>query len=804
MPVTWTALLLALASVCAVPVVTAHDAPKYVSHIVVVQFAPEVFFPTKSNRTGLQDFDCMAGAHGVYTIDRMYPLLDHVQPTPKTRRNLMALRRTYYVRYHANTAPRQVADDLRAVRGVVYAEPVPVYRTQALRDRLDPDDPSNGEQTGLWPLRLPEPRDAVKIESGAPRVVIATATGDCEWRYEDEADWIGLRIDDIDSVHESLSALYTATGGDNWYRNDNWDITTVPTKEELDTWYGVTLNEQGWLVELSLRSNNLSGTLPAELGDRSQLVRLVLSNNSLTGEIPAELGSLSQLQDLWLNRNSFTGEIPAELGNLSQLRYLTLWDNNLTGEIPAELGNLSQLQWLYLFRNSFTGGIPETLGNLSQLQGLFLPFNNLTSEIPETLGNLSQLRELELWGNSLTGEIPETLGNLSQLQELWLEDNSLTGEIPETLGNLSQLVNLVLKGNDLAGGVPETLGSLSQLQELWLEDNSLTGRLPRSLMHLNNLQRLSFGRQYLCAPEDAAFQAWLSSILNVSGPTCRSLVLGDSIEDQTFTMGIAIPPLVLPKAVGGAAPYAYMLDPAPPTGLVFDAAARTITGIPTMTADQATYTYTVTDANVMSDSVNFGLEVVASVSFATGVADQSFPRAHPVVPLVLPEATGGVPPVSYTLTPTLLAGLTVDHTTRTLSGLPTVVTSIPVPYTYKATGANGSADSLTFRIEVYSPVSTEQESLPETFAVRGNYPNPFQHATRIVIDLPWPTRVTVEVMDVTGRRVLTVPETDLSAGWEQSVELAGVGLPSGLYLYRVHASSPVGSVVRRGRFMHLR
>ena len=67
--------------------------------------------------------------------------------------------------------------------------------------------------------------------------------------------------------------------------------------------------------------------------------------------------------------------------------------------------------------------------------------------------------------------------------------------------------------------------------------------------------------------------------------------------------------------------------------------------------------------------------------------------------------------------------------------------------------------------------------------MRGNYPNPFRQTTRLVFDLPLPTLVTVEVMDVTGRRVLTAPSVGLAAGWEHSIELSGTTLSSGLCIF---------------------
>ena len=483
---------------------------------------------------------------------------------------------------------------------------------------------------------------------------------------------------------------------------------------------------------------------------------------------------------------------------------LLLNDNFLAGAIPSELGNLTQLQWLYLQGNTLTGAIPSALGNLTRLQALRLNENSLTGVIPTELGNLTGLQELRLNENSLSGAIPSALGSLPRLQALLLNENSLSGVIPSELGDLAQLEWLYLHGNTLTGAIPSAIGSLTRLKQLTLSDNALTGMLPRSLMQLDSLEVFIFGGQDLCAPRDDEFQAWLSSIPTRSGSTCRALQLAGDVSDKAFTKGEAVAALVLPEASGGVAPYTYMLEPALPAGLVFHESLRLISGVPTAVATAAPYTYSVTDNAGSSASLTFAIEVASAVSFLDTVADQSFPRTQPIAPLVLPVANGGVAPIAYTLTPTLPAGLSYDSSTRTISGTPTVVTTTPTPYTYKATDVNGSTDSLLFSVEVFSPVAAERDVLPESFTVHGNYPNPFLHSTRLVFDLPWPARVTVEIMDMTGRRVLTVPVTRLIAGWEQSIELSGTALPSGLYMYRLIATSLEGRSTHVGRFVRLR
>ena len=63
--------------------------------------------------------------------------------------------------------------------------------------------------------------------------------------FEEGAGMVPFRVIRLlEPVHRSLNAFYAATGGDNWTRNDNWDITRVPSEEELATWFDVDLSEE--------------------------------------------------------------------------------------------------------------------------------------------------------------------------------------------------------------------------------------------------------------------------------------------------------------------------------------------------------------------------------------------------------------------------------------------------------------------------------------------------------------------------------------------------------------------------------
>ena len=370
-----------------------------------------------------------------------------------------------------------------------------------------------------------------------------------------------------------LEILYDSTDGDNWLRNTNWK-STAP----LDDWWGISTDSSGRVATIVLYTNNLSGSIPAELGDLANLEFLGLGNlgdpdllpfneltgsipselgdlanlefldlsiNELTGSIPAELGDLANLKSLSLVANQLTGSIPAELSGLANLELLNLASNALTGSIPSELGELANLEWLSLGPNALSGSIPSELGDLANLKGLSLFWNALTGSIPAELGDLSSLEALRLGQNELTGSIPAELGDLSSLEVLFLEENELTGSIPAELGDLANLEILALGNNDLSGSsIPAELGDLANLEELSLHSNQLTGSIPAELGDLANLEELSLHSNQLtgstpnsfldltlgwftfdvndglCVPNTDDFDKWLDEIDYWRGPRC--------------------------------------------------------------------------------------------------------------------------------------------------------------------------------------------------------------------------------------------------------------------------------------------
>ena len=55
---------------------------------------------------------------------------------------------------------------------------------------------------------------------------------------------------------DALVAVFRATGGPRWKQSENWD-----TENDVSTWFGVEVNDQGHVVKLQLTNNNLTGIL---------------------------------------------------------------------------------------------------------------------------------------------------------------------------------------------------------------------------------------------------------------------------------------------------------------------------------------------------------------------------------------------------------------------------------------------------------------------------------------------------------------------------------------------------------------
>ncbi|KAF2296928.1 hypothetical protein GH714_012982 [Hevea brasiliensis] len=205
--------------------------------------------------------------------------------------------------------------------------------------------------------------------------------------------------------------------------------------------------------------NNISGSIPKEIGEIESLELFLLDNNNLSGYLPPQLSELPKLQILSLRNCSLQGPIP-DLSRIPTLaiQILTQFSetsvqNQLNGSIPSE--RLSEkLQPLIL----------KHLKSLATVDFLQLGYS-LANNIDSDLSN-----------NDLTGSIPASFSGLPRLQKLSVANNSLNGSISSTLWqsrtlNASERLKLDFENNRLTNISGNGNISLPQNVSLWLQGN---------------------------------------------------------------------------------------------------------------------------------------------------------------------------------------------------------------------------------------------------------------------------------------------------------------------------------------------
>ena len=129
--------------------------------------------------------------------------------------------------------------------------------------------------------------------------------------------------------------------------------------------------------------------------------------------------------------------------------------------------------------------------------------------------------------------------------------------------------------------------------------------------------------QELCAPQDNEFQTWLQRIPRVDGHTCINVAFSTQITNQSYPVTLPIQSLTLPEATG-VQPITYTITPELPPELSFNAETRTILGTPTEVSPSTQFTYTATDANGDSATLQFKLEVYPSVGSESETIPKEF------------------------------------------------------------------------------------------------------------------------------------------------------------------------------------
>ena len=91
---------------------------------------------------------------------------------------------------------------------------------------------------------------------------------------------------------------------------------------------------------------------------------------------------------------------------------------------------------------------------------------------------------------------------------------------------------------------------------------------------------------------------------------------------------------------------------------------------------------------------------------------------------------------------------------------------------------------------IISGINNHVTNKPELFILEQNYPNPFNSSTRINFSISKPSFISLTIYDITGKEVLKVYNNEFftSGNYYTGLNIGGMGLSSGVYVYRMRAS----------------
>lgn len=146
------------------------------------------------------------------------------------------------------------------------------------------------------------------------------------------------------------------------------------------------------ILTLNFNSNNIGGTIPDEIWNIGYKVNpnssIGFIGNNLTGNIsPAVLNFNGAV--IGLSLNNLSGTLPVEIGQIPQLRVLRLNGNNFTGQIPDFTTSIA-LEQLYISENGAMTA-PPTLVNAGNINFTWLTAQNITLSTPDVDSILSDV-----------------------------------------------------------------------------------------------------------------------------------------------------------------------------------------------------------------------------------------------------------------------------------------------------------------------------------------------------------------------------------------------------------------------------
>ena len=414
---------------------------------------------------------------------------------------------------------------------------------------------------------------------------------------------------------------------------------------------------------------------------------------------------------------------------------LNLGSRNLSGLQAGDFDGLNSVTGLDL-RNNRLAVLPEGIfDDLTSLTSLHLGTNDLTTlpdginelvSLPDGIfDQLTSLIRLRLDGNDLVTLPDGIFDQLTSLTSLHLWGNELVSLPDGIFDQLTSLTSLVLAYNDLRTLPDGIFDQLTSLNWLSLSANAFS-TLPDGIFdQLTSLTRLGMAYNDLHTLPDGIFK------------NLTQLPLGWSISSS---IGLSLND-----------------NPGAPFRPVVNAGADLMVQSGTTVSIPGSVT------GPWGDFVRWEWIQVDGL-------DSDIPISEPL-PL-----TGG-----DTATPSFAAPMAEGDLHFRLVATPGHEGAPDESLGY----ANSDPDWVTVRVATATN-TTEHPSVVD-FALLGNYPNPFNPSTTILLDVPQVAAVSVEVFNVLGQRVHREDFPVVTAGPSKPLPLYVSHLSSGTYVYQVTA-----------------